>query len=500
MQTLIDLVSHPVFVIALVIIILFIIIMFAIWKSPHADEAIQVSGLKPRSLIGKGSLVIPILEKTCSISLESIPLKVELKESTSNGGLLVDVMGTALVKVAANPTSVALAVEQFCQGSQENTKKKIAESVTNVLIGQLRAIIATMTIDDIISDMESFSAKVMTGTKEDLDRMGLELLSYTLAKVETPSSRYLENKAIQQAAASKAEADIATAEKQKDTDVQTSKANREGKQAKLEAETQIAESEKEKQLKVEAYRGQQAEAKAQADAAGQLEEIRQRELISKQNEQLAVQAAATKEKELIETIIKPAEAEKQKQIVEAEAKSQQQIVNAEALARQSVIKAEAEAKAAESLAKQEVTKAEAVAKAIRLKAEAEAEAIKLKGNAEAEVIQSKGKAEAEAMQIKAEAYKQYGEAAMLDIIAQKLPSIADSVAKPLAAIDKVTVVGNGDNISSMSKAVLDGTTNVMEIIKSTTGLDPVDMIEKLTTSKMANNNKVNNEINVEDME
>jgi flotillin len=425
-------------IIAGTIIIAVILFFIICWRSPHADEAIQVTGLKPRTLIGKGSFIIPGIEKTCIISLESIPLTVEIKESTSQGGLLVDVYGTAMVKVASNPKAVATAVEQFCQGSQKDTKNKIAESVTRVLIGQLRSIVATMTIDDIIADMEKFSANVKQGTADDMAKMGLELISYTLAKVATPSSKYLENKAAQQTAASKAEADIATAEKQRDTDIQTSQADRDGKKAKLLADTEIAASVKYKHLSLEQYRGEQAEATKKADAAGVLEDIRQKEIIAKQEEQLAIQQAQTKEKELIASVIKPAEAEKERVIIEAQAIAEQK----------------------------------------KVEAEAEAAAIKMKGDAEAAVILAKGEAEAKAMKIKAEAYKQYGSAAMIDIVAEKLPQVAESVAKPLSAIDNVTVVGGGENISKMSNAVLDGATNVMSIIKSSTGIDIPDLLKK----------------------
>jgi flotillin len=102
----------------------------------------------------------------------------------------------------------------------------------------------------------------------------------------------------------------------------------------------------------------------------------------------------------------------------------------------------------------------------------------MKGDAEAAVILAKGEAEAKAMKIKAEAYKQYGSAAMIDIVAEKLPQVAESVAKPLSAIDNVTVVGGGENISKMSNAVLDGATNVMSIIKSSTGIDIPDLLKK----------------------
>lgn len=451
--------------IAVAVIVILIIFFALFWKSPHADEAIQVTGLKSRTLLGKGSFVIPGVEKICAISLESIPLEVSVKESTSLGGLLVDVNGTAMVKVASNPECVGIAVEQFCQGGQEQTTQKIVTSVTRVLIGQLRAIVATMTIDSIIADMETFQDKVKQGTYEDIAKMGLELISYTVSSVKTPDSHYLENKAKLQEATSKAEADIATAEKQRDTEIKTSVARKEGEKAKLSADTEIAEAAKDKKLKTELYRGLEAEAERKAEAAGTLEQIRQKEVIAKQNEQLALQQAITTEKELIAAVIKPAEAEKQKQIVEAQAVAEKNVIEAKAIAEAEIAKAEAKAKA-----------------------------IKLQGDAEADVIKAKGIAEAEAMKMKADAYKKYGQAAILDIIAEKLPDISANIAKPLSAIDKVTVVGGGENISKMSKAVIEGTTNVLDIVKTTTGLDVADLLHDFI------NKSDNNEANVESEE
>ena len=99
---------------------------------------------------------------------------------------------------------------------------------------------------------------------------------------------------------------------------------------------------------------------------------------------------------------------------------------------------------------------------------------RLVGQAEAQAIEAKGKAEAEAMEKKAEAYSKYNKAAMAEMLINILPEMAGRIAEPLAQIDKIVLIGGGDDGSGVSQiagnvpAVL---TKVMEAMKETTGVD-----------------------------
>ncbi|MNO30749.1 hypothetical protein D3C76_206940 [compost metagenome] len=106
-----------------------------------------------------------------------------------------------------------------------------------------------------------------------------------------------------------------------------------------------------------------------------------------------------------------------------------------------------------------------------------------KGTADAEVIRLRGLAEAEAKEKLAEAFQKFGEAAVLDIIVKMLPDLAGQIAKPLASIDKLTVVdtGNGEGAARVSNYVTQLMSTAPEMLKSVSGIDVEALIKGLTT-------------------
>jgi flotillin len=118
--------------------------------------------------------------------------------------------------------------------------------------------------------------------------------------------------------------------------------------------------------------------------------------------------------------------------------------------------------------------AEANQKRCILEAEARAEAVRLKGEAEAFAIEAKAKAEAEQMAKKADAWKEYKDAALIEMILDTMPKIAAEIAAPLAQTKKVTMVssGNGDvGAAKMTGEVLDIMAKLPILVKQMTGVD-----------------------------
>lgn len=437
-------------IVLLVIILLAIILAF--WRKVPADKAMVITGLKKRVLTGKGGFIIPILETWCTISLENISMTTDVKEAPSQQGIFVDVTGTAVVKVENKTESVYKAVEQFCNGNAKNTTVVIRAMVEPVLEGRLRGIVSTMTVEQINNDRSAFEKKVEEDIKRELGEMGLQLISYSILQISTQGG-YLENRARPQVAQSKADAEVAEAERKRDTDIKTAEAIREGEKVKLSADTEIAAAERDKRIRVEQFRAEQDRAKAEADIAYSLKEI------EKQSEV---------EKELIAKVEKPADAEKTKMAIYADAKKIQAIKEAEA---------EAEKIRIEAIAKAEAKKIEA---------QAEAEAIRAKGQAEAEAIKAKGIAEAEAKDRLADAMSKYGEAAIAEMLISSLPQIMEQVAKPMSNIDKITVIDTGDGkggASSIAKTVTNVVGSGFEVLKDLTGLDVSEILKSYIKSK-----------------
>lgn len=449
-----------------VVAVILLIVLFSCWRRVGADKAMVITGLKKRVLSGKGGFMVPGIETSCTISLENMSMTTDVNEAPSKQGIFVNIVGTAVVKVKNDSENILKAVEQFCSGGDKNTVQVIKSIVEQILEGKLRGIISTLTVEQINEDRASFEQKIEVDINKELDSMGLLLVSYSILKISTQGG-YLENRARPQIAQSKADAEVAEAERKRDTEIKTAGATQIGQKARLESETQIAESNRDKTLKLEAYRAEQDKAKADADIAYELKEIENKSKVAEQNALLAEKAAIVKEKQLVAEVQKPADAAKYKTEVEAEANKIKAIKEAEAQAEAIKIKAQAEAEAR------------------RINAQAEADAIRAKGLADADTIKAKGLAEAESKEKIAEAMAKYGEAAIVEMVVGKLPEIMSEVAKPMGQIDKLTVIDNGGNqgASKVSKMVTDITGAGFQTIKDMTGLDVSEMINSYVKTK-----------------
>ncbi len=437
-------------------VLLFIILLLACWRKVPVDQAMVITGLKKRVLTGKGGFMVPLIEAACVVSLENMSMTTDVTEAPSQQGIFVDIVGTAVVKIRNESTAIFKAVEQFHTGnySTERTKEKISGMVEQILEGKLRGIISTMTVEQINNDRSAFERKIEEDINKELDEMGLHLISYSILKISTQGG-YLENRARPQVAQSKADAEVAEAERKRDTDIKTAEAIREGEKVKLAADAEVAQSERDKQIKIEQFRAEQDKAKADADVAYKLQEIRNQSTVAERAAELAKKQALVVEEELVATVKKPADARKYESEVTAEAQKIKTIKEAQAEAEKMLLLAKAKADA------------------LKMEAEAEANAIRLRGEAEAASIQAKGIAEAAAKEKVAEAMAKYGQAAITEMVVNQMPKIMAEVARPMEQIDKITVIDNGGDqgASKVAKTVTDVTTNGFELVKSLTGID-----------------------------
>ena len=328
----------------------------------------------------------------------------------------------------------------------------------DVLEGKLREIVSKMTIEEIYKDREMFANEVENVAKADLEKMGLEINTFTIRDIDDTKG-YLTALGAKQIAEVKKNAAIAEAEAERDRMQKTSEAKRLGTEAQLKAETQIALAKKEKELRVQSYKEEEQKAQAKADYAYEVEQnivkknvieaLKNTQLFEEQRQtEIAMQQAIKQEKELEATVKKVAEAQKYKEQQEADAH------------RYAIIK-----------------NAEAEAESIRIKGAAEAEATRIKGQALAEAM----KAEAEAMREKAEAYKQYGEAAIVQMIVEKLPEISKNISAPLAQTDKMVIIdnGGGSGAAKVTQNVTKMISEVPEVVESLTGINLIDLISSL---------------------
>jgi len=438
-------------------------------KNVHVDE----SGNKIKIVRGGGTFVLPVFQQAEPLSLLSIKLDVQTPEVYTEQGVPVMADGVAIIKVGSSIGEIATAAEQFLGKTREDMENEAKE----VLEGHLRSILGSMTVEEIYKNRDKFSQEVQRVASQDLAKMGLVIVSFTIKDVRDKNG-YLDALGKPRIAQVKRDADIATAEAEKETRIKRAEADKEARKAELERLTEIAEAEKTNQLKLAEFRREQDIAKARADQAYHLEEAKAKQEVTEQQMQIKI-IERQKQIELEEKEILRRERQYDSE-VKKKADADRYAVEQSAAAEKAKQMAEADAQKyrVEAMAKAE-------AERIRIDGLAKAEAEKAKGEAEAEVIRLKGLAEAEAKQKIAEAFEQYGKAAMLDMILKMLPEYAKQVASPLSNIDKITIVDTGSSdVNGGANKVTSYATNLMatlqESLKASSGIDVKELLENFS--------------------
>ena len=432
-------------------------------KDENGREVVKKFGY--RIVRGGATFVIPFFERVDKLNLGIMQVDIKTTQPVPTQeyiGMMVD--GVANIKIGSDDVSVATAAEQFLGWKQAD----IAAVAMQVLEGNMREIIGRMTIADLVQNRDKFAQETKRAATMDMKNMGLEIVNITIQNF-SDNDGVLDTLAVKNIAEKKRDADIARAEAERDTLIRQSIASQEGNKARTEASAHMAEQDKELELRRAQYRAEQDRAKAEADLAYKVQQENSRksleteraaaELIrlQKETELQAQQVQIQREKLSIE-VRERAEAERDAKIAAAEAQRQ-------------VVQAQAEA---------DLYRTQKEAEARLIQAQKEAEAQYLLAEKEAEAIRMKGDAEAAAMLKKAEAMKEYGQAAMLQMLIDKLPDMARAVGEPLAKTDKIILFGEG-GATAMTRDTTGAMLQTFEAVKESVGLDIPKMLRDVTT-------------------
>src|SRR5512133_333483 len=418
-------ISQEVFVIAglRVLAILFLMAMLArLYRKAGPHEALVVYGFRGTRIVkGRGTVIFPMIENCRQLSLELMSFDVAPQQDLyTKQGVAVSVEAVAQIKVKSDPESIQTAAEQFLTKTEQEREGLIRL----VMEGHLRGIIGQLTVEEIVKQPEMVSDRMRSTCADDMNKMGLEVISFTIKEVKDKND----------VARIKRDADVATAEAERDTAIKRAVATRESAVARAQADQERvlaetlsqakqAESTRDMNIKQAQYLEVSKKAQAQADKAYEIQtQVMQQKLIEEQvrvqqverEAQVKVQEAeiARVEKELIATVLKQAEIERQRIETIAAAEKQKLVIEAEG----------------------------------------RASSIRAQGEAEADIIFKKGEAEAKAMNVKADAYQEYNQAAVVDKLITGLPEVVRALASPLANVDKITIVSTGNGHSAgMSK-------------------------------------------------
>jgi len=474
---------------------LFVFFMFVgIWASRYTkvgpNQVLVISGRKHRTtdpdgttrevgfriVKGGGVFVWPVYEKVDILSLELLTIDVQTPEVYTSKGVPVKVDGVAQIKVKGDDVSISTASEQFLSKGTEEIKNIAMQT----LEGHLRAILGTMTVEEIYQNRDAFASKVQEVAAGDMANMGLGIVSFTIRDIRD-SQGYLDALGKPRIAQVKRDAQIAQAEADRDAMIRSAQAQQAGQEAKFVADSKIAEAQRDYQSNVAQYQAAVNQKKAEADLAYDLQKYKTGQLVKAEEVQVNIvekqkqielqqQEILRKQRELEATVQKPADAERYK--VETLANARKFQLETEAAGSASAAKATGFANA-------DVAKATGIA---------EAEAQKAKGLAEAAIIEAQGKATAEAMRMKADSFKQYNEAAVIEMIIRVLPEVAGKISEPLSKTEKMVIInsGNGTAGGGASKLTGDVTQIVAQlppVIESLTGIKFEKLLEQVPSLK-----------------
>jgi flotillin len=424
-----------------------------------------------RITTGGGKVVWPLFQSFEELSLELMSFDVAPEQDLYTAqGVAVTVEAVSQIKVKSDPESIRTAAEQFLTKPPEERDGLIKL----VMEGHLRGIVGLLTVEQIVKEPEMVAGRVRQTVADDLNKMGLEVVSFTIKKVMDDKD-YINNMGRPDVARIRREADIAQAEAERDTAIKRAMALREAAIAQAAAdqerviaqtasETRQAEAVRDLEVKKADYEASVNSQKAIAEKAYEIAaNQQQQQVVAEQvrieqvqrQEQIKVQELEVqrRERELAATVQKAAEAEQRRIEILAEAARQK-------LAREALGQAEA----------------------LRQQGAAQAEVTRLTGTAEAEIVRAKGQAEADAMHVKADAYLQYNQAAILDKYLSSMPEVARSMAQALGSVDKVTIVSTGSNadgVSTLTSQVAKMIAQVPELFETLTGMNVSDLLGRL---------------------
>ena len=444
-------------------------------KAPP-DTAYIISGFrKPRILIGKAGFRIPFLERLDKLSLKMFSVDVKTADYVPNAEYInIKVDATVKLRIGQNEEMMILASKFFLNESEH----QIIGRVQDTLEGNMREIVGQMRLEEMVTDRKAFSERVQENAIPDLEKMGLEMISFNVQSFADQNS-VIEDLGIDNISKIKKGAAVAKAEADRDIAIAQAQAAKEANDAEIQSQMEIAEKQNALAIREAELKQQSDIKKAEADAAYSIQQQEQRKTIEVTSANANI-AKAEREAEL-----KAREVEVKKQTLDAEirAKADAERYRQEQEAQAQLFKRQKEAEARRFEQEQEAAAEMKIAEAKRFAREQEAEGIAAVGRAEAEAIRAKALAEAEGIDKKAEAMKKYGEAAVVEMIMAALPEIAKNVAEPLSKVDKITMYGEG-NSAKLVGDIVNSTTQITEGISAGMGIDLKSLLVGALGSKL----------------
>ncbi len=449
-------------VVVVLVLLLAMSTMATLFRKAGPHEALIVYGLRGTRIVkGRGTVIFPLIESYRQLSLQLMSFDVAPQQDLyTKQGVAVTVEAVAQIKVKSDPESIQTAAEQFLTKTDQAREGLIRL----VMEGHLRGIIGQLSVEQIVKEPEMVGDRMRATCADDISKMGLEVVSFTIKEVRD-KNEYITNMGRPDIARIRRDADVASAEAERDTAIRRADALRAASVAKSQADQERvlaealslaaqAEAQRDLEIKKAQYNEIVKRQQAQADKAYDIqsnimqqqvttEAVKIRQVEKEQEVKVQEAEILRHEKELIATVLKSAEIEKLRMEMLAEAGRRK----------------------------------------MTIEAEGSAYATRAQGEADAEIILKKGEAEAKAMNVKAEAYLEWNQAAVVDKLITGLPEVVRAMAAPLANVDKITIISTGDgNSTGMSKITGDMTkiaAQIPTLFETLSGMQMSDLLGKV---------------------
>lgn len=454
-------------IIGIISALIIIVIILTGYVKASTDEMIIISGFRgaPRFVTGRATIKVPFLERRDRLTLRVIKIDVKTEMPVpTNEFIDVSVDSVVVAKISDDVEHIKLASQNFLNKDEAY----IMDMVTDVLEGNIREIIGTMTLRDMISDRQAFADKVQQNAVPDMENMGIEIVSFNVQNFWDENG-IIADLGVENTAKIKRDASIVRAESERDVKIAQARANKQSNDEEVKSRQEIAEKQHELNIKTAELKQNADTKQAEADAAYEIQKENQRKSI----EIASADANLARQEKEIELQERQVRIEEQKLDATIKKKAE-----AESYARSKV--ADADLYETTNKAKAEIERA----KANRIAKEEEAIGIKAVNLAEAEGIKAKGLAEAAGIDKKAEAMAKMKEAAVLEMYFDTLPEIARNIASPLNSVDKITMYGEG-NTAKLIEDITKATTQVSSGLSEGLGVDMKSMLAGFLGGKAA---------------
>jgi flotillin len=454
-------------------VVAFVIFLVSRLQTVPYTKALIISGSRHEGEVkvvppGGRTFVIPILQDAQEISLGQKTVELDVEGLDANS-VAVTVRSVAQIKVGSTEESIRAAAQRFLDSQDPN--RAIIDQTQQVLLGSLRAIIATMTVSELIQNRETFQKNVQDMAVSELGSMGLTVASLVVNEISDRQD-YIVNLGVPEAERVKREARIARARNEQQAN-----------DAEVESRTLIAEKNKDLAIQQARMKAETDKQREESDAAGPLAKAEQSRRIAEIEQAAAHERAILRERQLDTEVRRPADAALYEAEKQAEAEKVTSIRRAEAEAARTKLSSEATAAArkiqAVADADAELARATAAAQATRATGEAEAAATSARGEAQASATRAQALAEADGMEQKAAAFEKYNDAARLELLLATLPKVAHELAAPMGNIKDLRVIST-DGASSLTKTAAGGFGELGTVVEQFTGVSLTDLLKSAT--------------------